>query len=224
MEAPIATLLPFYALCDVSASMRADQRIDALNGAVAATCDAAASHPVVADRVRLAIMSFASEAEIVMPLSDLGLLDELPRLVPRGLTSYAAAFNLLRATIERDAAQLVADGFRVFRPAVFLLTDGQPTDSPTEWRSSLSRLLDARFPHRPNVVAFGFGDANDEILAEIATIAAYQASDTVSAAAAIASFGTVLVESVVGSGTAGHLQLPTDVPDGLTLLEGGELL
>jgi uncharacterized protein YegL len=64
MSAPTATLLPFYALCDVSASMLADQRIDALNEAIVATCDAAAMHPVVADRVRLGIISFAGKAEL----------------------------------------------------------------------------------------------------------------------------------------------------------------
>lgn len=224
MSEPIGTLLPFYTLCDVSASMREGQRIEALNGAIGATCDAAAMHPVVADRIRLGIISFATRADVVLPLSDLGLLDSLPLLQARDLTSYAAAFRLLRRTIEDDTAQLVADGFRVFRPAVFFLTDGHPTDAPAEWRDALASVLDDAFPHRPNVIAFGFGDANDRILAEVATVAAYRASDAISACDAIASFGTLLVESVVGSGAAGHLRLPALPPAGLTSLVEDDLL
>jgi uncharacterized protein YegL len=218
-----AALLPFYALCDVSASMRAGARIDALNQAVLTTCDAAALNPVVADRIRLGVIAFAADAEVVLPLCDLGLLDDVPVLVPRGLTSYGAAFALLRITIESDAAQLAADGYRVFRPAVFFLTDGRPTDPAPAWRGALARLLDDDFPHRPNIVAFGFGDADAATLAEVGTVASYSASDAVTAAAAIASFGALLVESVVESGAAGRFRLPTDVPDGLVDL-GSDML
>lgn len=213
-----AVLLPFYALCDVSASMREGARIDALNQAVLTTCDATALNPVVADRIRLGVIAFAADAEVVLPLCDVGLLDGVPRLEPRGLTSYGAAFALLRATIEADVAQMAADGYRVFRPAVFFLTDGRPTDPAASWRGALARLLDADFPHRPNIVAFGFGDADAATLTQVATIASYTAADAVTAAAAIASFGGLLVESVVESGAAGRFRLPRDVPDGVVEL------
>jgi uncharacterized protein YegL len=219
-----ATLLPFYAVCDVSASMRQDSRIEALNQAIAATCDAAALNPVVADRVRLSIIAFAADARLTLPLCDVGLLDELPTLATRDLTSYSAAFDLLRATIEADAAQLVADGFRVFRPAVFFLTDGRPTDPARTWRDALGRVHDPDFPHRPNVVTFGFGDADRAILREVATVASYVATDAASGAAAIASFGTLLVESVVASGAAGRFRLPPDTLDGLAVLDSEDLL
>jgi hypothetical protein len=104
------------------------------------------------------------------------------------------------------------------------MTDGHPTDEPAAWRAALADVLAENFPHRPNLVSFGFGDANHAILSEVATIAAYRASDAVTAAAAIASFGTLLVESVVGSGAAGHLRLPVDVPEGLTMLAEEDLL
>ncbi|MDQ3777781.1 MAG: VWA domain-containing protein [Actinomycetota bacterium] len=214
------TLLPFYAICDVSASMRESERVDALNEAVAATCDAVAINPVVADRIRLSIISFSTEAEVDLPLCDLGMLDRIPRLRPRGLTSYAAAFRRLRTVIEDDVAQLVADGYRVFRPAAFFLTDGRPTDRNADWRAAHADLVDADFPHRPNVVSFGLGDADHAVLTEVATVASYAASDAVTAATAIASFGTLLVESVVASGAAGHFRLPAELPTSLVELDG----
>lgn len=219
-----ATLLPFYAVCDTSASMRDGTRIDALNHAIATTCDAIALNPVIADRVRFGIVAFAGDAEVALPLCDVALLDILPVLVPRGLTEYGRAFALLRRTIEHDVAQLVADGFRVFRPAVFFLTDGRPTDAGATWRAALGELLDGDFPHRPNVVAFGFGDAEPKLLAEIATVAAYSAADALTASSAIASFGSLLVESVVASGTTGGFRLPDDAPDGLVAWIEDDLL
>lgn len=219
-----AALLPFYALCDVSASMREASRIEALNAAIVATCDAAVMNPVVADRIRLGVIALSGEADVALPLCDLGLLDRVPPLAPRGLTNYGAGFALLRATIEADVAQLVADGYRVFRPAVFFLTDGRPTDVGAAWRGALAQLLHDDFPHRPNIVSFGFGDADHALLGEIATLAAYRASDAMTAAAAIAGFGTLLVESVVASGAAGRLQLPPNAPDGLVELPLEDLL
>jgi uncharacterized protein YegL len=213
-----ATLLPFYALCDVSASMAEDGRIGALNDALAATCDAAAANPVIADRIRLAVVTLSADAELTLPLCDLGLLERVPRLEPRGLTCYGPAFALLRRTIEDDVALLVADGYRVFRPAVFFLTDGLPTDPSAVWRPALARLVDEDFPHRPNIVAFGFGDADAAVTAAVSTVGAYAATDAVTAAAAIASFGALLVESVVTSGAAGRFRLPADVP-GLSPVE-----
>jgi uncharacterized protein YegL len=181
-------------------------------------------HPVIADRVRFGLVSFSGEAEVALPLCDVGLLDDIPTLAPRGLTSYGAAFELMRTTIESDVAQLVADGYRVFRPTVFFLTDGRPTDAARDWRSALRRMIDPDFPHRPNVVAFGLGDAPSEILTEVATVAAYTAADAMSAPAAIGAFGTMLVESVVASSTAGTFMLPDIAPDGLINLDDEDLL
>lgn len=217
-------LLPFYVVCDVSASMREDGRSDAVTAAVVATCDAIATNPVVADRTRFGVVAFAADAEVVLPLCDVSFLDALPVLRPRGLTNYGPAFVALRATIEQDVAQLAADGCRVFRPAVFFLTDGRPSDPPAAWRSALGRLRDPGFGHRPNIVAFGFGQCDPAVLREVATVASYVASDVVSTAAAIGSFGTLLVESVVASGTSGRFRLPETTPDGLDLVDRLDLV
>lgn len=213
--APIATLLPFYLVCDVSGSMNDGGRIDALNDAVASTCDAAAMHPVIADRVRMGVISFAGSARIELPLCDIGMLVRVPRLRARDTSDFGEALRTLRATIESDVAQLVADRYRVYRPAVFFMTDGRPTDRSADWLAALAALRSPEFPHRPHMVAFGFGDADAEILREIGDVAAYTAADAASAPAAIAAFGALLVESVVASGAAGAFRLPDALPGGL---------
>jgi uncharacterized protein YegL len=212
-------LLPFYLVCDTSASMRADGRIDAMNGAVAATCDVIAAHPVIADRVRLGVLSFSDAAHVELPLCDPTFVDWLPTLRPEGMTSYAAAFRLLRKTIEGDVRQLAADDFRIYRPAAFFFSDGAPTDRADDWRRALADLLDPRFPHRPNTVSFGFGDADPGVLATVATVASYRATDGTAPAAAIAAFGTTLVESIVASGRTGGFQVPDALPPELDVVD-----
>lgn len=204
----LSNVLPFYVLCDISASMRQDCRIDALNDVLASTCDIVAAYPVIADRVRLSVLAFSDEARVVLPLCDPAWLEEVPVLTSEGLTSYAAGFSLLRDTIEQDVRQLVIDELRVHRPVAFFLSDGQPTDRQAMWRAALARVHDRTFPHRPNIVTFGFGEATSAVLAEVATVVAYRATDAVTPAVAIASFGAMLVESIVASGTTGSFALP----------------
>ena len=71
---------------------------------------------------------FSDDARVLVHLSDLRDVDKIPQFSVRGGTSYAAAFRLLRQEIEKDLAQLKADGYKVYPQAVFFITDGGPTD------------------------------------------------------------------------------------------------
>src|SRR4051812_12461900 len=119
-------VLPFYLVCDVSASM--DSVIGTLNSALFRIRDALVMEPVLSDKVRFGIIDFSDDAQVVVPLSDFAdvTLPSVP-LAVRGATSYGAAFRKVRETIDADVAG-ADDRFRYFRPAVFFLTDGKPTD------------------------------------------------------------------------------------------------
>ena len=57
-------------------------------------------------------------------------------------------------------ARLKADGYQVHRPSVFFLTDGQPTEKEeTSGQIALEALGHGAFKERPNVLAFGVGEA-----------------------------------------------------------------
>lgn len=207
-------IVPIYLVCDLSASMAAGDRTTALRGSVTALRDAIWANPVVSDTARVGVLGFATSAWVVLPLCDIATIDEIPPLAPAGLTSYTAAFRLLSSTIEADVAQLAADEFGVWRPMVFFISDGEPTDSRSEWQAAHRRLLDPASPWRPEIVSFAIGDANAATLARVATTRCFAARSGEVVENAIAGIADIVIRSVVASGTAGAPVLPKGVPAG----------
>lgn len=158
-----AKILPFYLVVDVSWSMTEENKIGAANDIVPELRNALAENPVIADKVRFGVIDFSDEAQVVLPLCDLSMDTTPAEFTPRGGTSYVAAFDTLRSQIERDVSQLKADGFEVHRPAVFFVSDGEPTDEDAAWRSAFENLTaydkaaKTGFAFFPNVIPFGVG-------------------------------------------------------------------
>ncbi len=216
-----ATILPIYLVCDLSASMRSDGRVDAVRGALVDLRDAIWANPVVSDQARVGLLGFSGRAHVLLPLCDIAMTDELPELAPDGLTSYGAALRLLRETLRADEAQLTADGYRLWRPLVFFLSDGEPTDPQADWLGELARLLDRSNPARPEIVTFAVGEARPAALAHIATARCFVARGDVAVRDAIAEIGDVVIRSVVASSVNGQpsvLGAPADGFDELDLL------
>jgi uncharacterized protein YegL len=213
MNAPLGKLLPFYLVVDVSYSMNGS-KLDAANQMMPAVLDALAQAPILSDKVRFAVIDFSNDAQVRLPLSD--LLEDgttLPVLGLRGGTSYAAAFRLLRTEIEQNVRQLKADGYAVHRPAVFFLSDGEPTESEAEWQAAFRELTDydpktkQGFPMYPNVVPCGVGAANPHTLRSLVHPAdgskpmqMYLMDHGEDAAKAIGMIAEVLISSVLASG------------------------
>jgi uncharacterized protein YegL len=190
-------VLPFYLVCDESYSM-AGQAIQEINDQIPHIFQEIASNPTVADKARLGIIGFSGTAEVLLPLADLNDVHQLPELAPKGATSYAAAFTLLRDTIEQDIQKLKAEGHTPFRPTVFFLTDGQPTD--TDWITAHQRLTEKGFGPRPTILAFGFGDdIKPDTLQAVATFRAFIANGELNPSNALREFAKQLLNSVVAS-------------------------
>lgn len=207
-------LLPFYGLGDESESM-AGEPVGAINTALEELHAAVRENPVVADLTRFGLVAFSTSPEVLLPLSDLSQVAQVPGLSAGGCTNYGAAFDHLRSAIGSDVATLAADGYRVYRPAVFFFSDGQPTDRG--WEAALARLQDRSWALRPNIVAFGFGQADPAVIAKVATLKAYMAAGGVSAAQALSEWAKVLLNSMLTSAqklVSGHpaLALPTATP------------
>ena len=134
--------LAFYIVVDASVSMAANHGLEAANQILPKVIDAIDSSPTLADVVRLGAMDFSDDARVVLRLCDLRDATAAP-FVARGATSYAAAFRQLRQEIEKDYAQLKLDGLRVFRPAVFFITDGAHTDHQSDVDAAFTALTDA---------------------------------------------------------------------------------
>lgn len=212
-----ATILPIYLVCDLSSSMRLDGRAEAVREALVALRDAVWTNPVVSDQARIGVLGFAGTATVLLPLCDIANVAELPELVPDGLTSYGSAFRLLRETLRADGAQLAADGYRVWRPLVFFVSDGEPTDRVPDWVGEHARLLDDEV--RPEIVAFAVGEARAATLTRVATSRCFVARTEVAVRDAIAEIGDVVIRSVVASSVGGQLSVPGAAPGGFDELD-----
>jgi uncharacterized protein YegL len=141
-----------------------------------------------------------------MQLSDVRQERTLPRVAIRGGTSYAAAFRDLLSRIPADVNGLKRDGYKVHRPTVFFLSDGQPTDdSDNDWQFPHKQLTDrAVTPVAPNIIAFGLGEAQAETILAVATRQnfAFMAVPGAGLGQVIQKFFEALISSVVQSGLA----------------------
>ncbi|MGW4243820.1 vWA domain-containing protein [Nocardia sp. NPDC004722] len=213
MTEPKATVLPVYFVADESYSMSDD--IDDLNSGLASLVDALQMASMAAAKVRFCVVGFSDTAVCHLDPTDLRHLDIMPRLSARGSTSFAAAFAALTDRIPTDIANLKADGYLVNRPAVFFLTDGAP-NSGDPWQAEHARLTG--FAARPNILAFGIGRANAEVIKQVATDPRYAfiAAAGTDTGLAISTFITALTQSVINSGQAlasGHASLQIQKPE-----------
>lgn len=156
--------LAFYIVVDVSYSMVESGALVAASDLLPQVHAAVLAEPILADVVRVGVIDFSDDARVQVRLSDLRDVTTFPEVKERGGTSYAAAFQVLRQEIERDIKQLKADNFKVYRPVVFFITDGQPTDSDTSLDAAFAELTDQAFRYRPNIIPFGVGDATKAAL------------------------------------------------------------
>lgn len=220
----IGQVLPIYFVGDESHSM-AGASIEAVNEGLADLRDEVAKHPLIGKKVRFGIITFAHTAETRLELSELTEELMLPTLSPRGRgTSYASAFEALAQTIPGDVALLKSSGYQVHRPSVFFLSDGQPTEREQKWQARLKELKDDSFKERPNILAFGVGDADPNVIKHVASAPGYafMMTDGASTVGAIAEFATSMLNSMVASAERldrGERTIEFEKPEGFVQLD-----
>ncbi len=206
--------LPVYILIDTSHSMTPFE--DVLNETIETLYDELITSPRISEFAYVSILSYNTEAEVVLQMTDLQAMDALPQLSCGGVTNFLGALRLLRQRIEADVPQLSEEGREVLRPVAFLLTDGQPTDETghftNNWKADYEALIDKSYRRHPNVVPFGYGTATADIINEISTIpgAAYLAKDG-GTAEALRKIIPALLNTLVASARDNALRLPAEV-------------
>jgi uncharacterized protein YegL len=222
--AMLGQVLPIYFVADESHSMRGAP-IAAVNQGLLDLRDEVARHPLIGKKVQFAIIAFADTAEVRLSLSELSEELVLPTLTPRGRgTSYASALEALRQALPDDVALLKSRGYQVHRPSVFFLTDGQPTEKDTRWQTALEDLKDPAFKERPNILAFGVGEAEPDVIGLLASTPgfAFMMEEGVSTAGAIAEFATSMLNSMVSSAERldrGEQTIEFEKPEGFVQLD-----
>jgi uncharacterized protein YegL len=206
--------LPVYILIDTSSSMKPAE--ETLNESIENLYNELILSPAISDFVSLSILSYNTEPEVDLEMTQLTHVREVPEFDCAGVTAFGKALTFLRRRIDTDIPHLTMGGRRVMRPVVFLLTDGRPTDDeghPTDtWRSAYRMLVDESNRRRPHVVPFGYGNASEKFIAEVGTIpdAAFVAEQGTRGDALRALIPTLL-HTLTMSAVRNELQIPTHV-------------
>jgi uncharacterized protein YegL len=156
--------LPVYLMLDCSGSM-AGAPIVAVNEGLELLWRELNGDPMTRETAYLSLIRFASTAaqDPLVPVDQF-----TPQILAAGgNTAMGAAFNLLITSIQSDLVPTTSTQRGDYRPLVFLLTDGAPTD---EWRSAVARLQGLRGSQKPTIIALGCGDnADGNMLREVTT-------------------------------------------------------
>jgi uncharacterized protein YegL len=214
MDATKVKCLPVYIVIDTSSSMAPFENV--LNISIEKLYDQLITSPRISDFARISIISYNTEAEVVLQMTDLQALAQLPELTCAGVTSFTKAVRLLRERIEADVPSIQDAGRAVLRPVAFLLTDGYPTNEKGEpsdaWKPDYNALVDPSYHNHPNFVPFGYGAATADIVQQFSTVpgVAFLAKDA-DTDGALQNIIPALVNTLVASARRGGLSVPEEV-------------
>jgi len=155
MSAEQLRRLPVYLLLDCSGSMSGDP-ITAVNEGVSMIHSELKNDPQALETVYISIITFASRADQYQ-LTQLEQFQP-PILSASGSTAMGEAFRILVQSIEQDLKLNTPKQHGDYRPLVFLLTDGAPTDN---YSDAVQKLHDLRGSRKPTIVALGCGSGVD---------------------------------------------------------------
>jgi uncharacterized protein YegL len=158
-------VLPICLTIDVSGSMQATGAIEAVNTCLPELRAMVMADPTIGEMARLSIVTFENTARTVVESLDIRDI-AFPHLTASGGTNYTAALREGRASIER-AIRGLGRGVRIFSPVMFFISDGEPNDAEPSWLAARQELAEMKY--RPNVVAFGMGEANLGVISKLAS-------------------------------------------------------
>lgn len=131
--------LPVYLLLDTSGSMSGEP-IEAVKNGVQLLVSTLRQDPYALETAYLSVISFDSAARQLVPLTELSNF-QTPDLVATGTTALGDALSVLADCIDKEVAKSTPEAKGDWKPLVFLMTDGMPTDN---WQAGLNRLRQVR--------------------------------------------------------------------------------
>jgi uncharacterized protein YegL len=152
-------------LLDVSGSM-SGRPIDALNKGLRAFADDLATDSLAKQRVEVAIVTFGNGGVAVEQDFVTAGSFEPRRLSTGGGTPMGEAIGRALDMVDERKRQYRENGIVYYRPWVFLITDGEPTD---EWQEAAARVRGAEGANGLAFFSVGVEGANMDVLSKIAT-------------------------------------------------------
>ena len=148
--------LPVYILADCSGSMSGDP-IESVKAGISALHSELMNDPSAVESAFLSVITFDSNARQLVPLTELASFNP-PNLTASGTTALGAALKVLIDCLQSEVKQNSGEVKGDWKPLVFLLTDGAPTDNWQKYADDLK----AKRPG--NIIAVACGDGADTSL------------------------------------------------------------
>ena len=153
--------LPVYLLLDTSGSMTGEP-IEAVKNGVQMMIHSLRQNPQAIETAFVSIITFDSEAKQLIPLTDLASFQTID-LKAAGTTALGAALSLLADKLENEVTKTTLEQKGDWKPIVFIMTDGVPTD---DWQAGFQKLKAVK---KGLIVGCAAGNnADDKVLKEIA--------------------------------------------------------
>ena len=153
--------LPVYLLLDTSGSMTGEP-IEAVKNGVQMMVHSLRQNPQAIETAFVSIITFDSEAKQLIPLTDLASFQTID-LKAAGTTALGAALSLLADKVENVVTKTTLEQKGDWKPIVFIMTDGVPTD---DWQAGFQKLKAVK---KGLIVGCAAGNnADDKVLKEIA--------------------------------------------------------
>ncbi|MCX8494686.1 MAG: VWA domain-containing protein [Akkermansiaceae bacterium] len=203
--------LPVFLVLDTSGSMSGEP-IQAVKNGVQMLVSALRQDPQALETAFLSVITFDSSAHELVPLTDLPSF-QAPDITASGVTSMGEALSLVADCAKRDVIKASSTQKADWRPMVFLMSDGVPTD---DFEKGLARFQQEKWGA---VVACAVNNADVSILKRIAPEAVVQldTSDSASMSAffkwVTASIGLSSKSVQSGKEVEGLDQLPPPPPE-----------
>lgn len=155
--------LPVYLLLDTSGSMSGEP-IEASKNGVQVLVSTLRQDPYALETAFLSVITFDSSAKQVCPLTELAAFQP-PNLVASGSTAFGEALELLAQKISSEVTTTTAEVKGDWKPLIFIMTDGEPTD---DWQKGIQALKKVK---TGAIVACAAGpNANTNVLKQITEI------------------------------------------------------
>lgn len=135
--------LPVYLLLDTSGSMFGEP-IEAVKNGLQMLVTSLRQDPYALETAYVSIITFSSEAKQVVPLTELSQF-QIPDITASGTTAMGASLSLLADCIQREVLKGGVDQKGDWKPVIFMLSDGAPTDDLASGIKALATVKTGAF-------------------------------------------------------------------------------